>query len=233
MRARVEREKAFQLRMRGHSYNEIFAALKIPKSTLRTWFGKLVLSDAANARLHTRIKEGSYRGLLKWSQMQTHSARQRALEERSKGKARIAKLTLQHLEIIGAALYWAEGYKRLRVRDGKERMGHTISFVNSDADMIQLFIKFVRNILEIPDSKFRFVMRLYDHINEQEALEYWMKVTGFPKENFHKTTYLISGASKRKRPINRLPYGTLHVEIADTRKFHYLIGLIDGVKNQI
>ena len=75
-------------------------------------------------------------------------------------------------------------------------------------------------------------MRLYEHINEETALQQWIKVTGFPKENFHKTTYLVSIASKRKRPHNRLPYGTLQVEVCDTQKFHHLMGLIEGVKKQ-
>lgn len=112
-------------------------------------------------------------------------------------------------------------------------MGHTISFVNSDKEMVSVFVKFLCEVLEIPKEKIRLSMRLYAHINENAARAYWMRTTGLPGENFFKTTYLISGASKRIRPYNRLPWGTLHIEVCDTAKFHYLLGLIEGVKKNL
>ncbi|MDO8561754.1 MAG: hypothetical protein Q7S05_02920 [bacterium] len=233
MRVSAERETAFRLRMTGHSYNEICARLSIPKSTLRTWFSDLVLSDYANARLKARIHEGSYKGLLKRSKMQTHLARKRAMAARGIGELQIPKISTENLKLIGAALYWAEGYKRLKVKDGKERMSHTISFVNADADMVRIFLKFLKEILLIPDEKIRLCMRLYEHINEGAALRFWMGATRFPKENFHKSTYLTSLSSKHRKPFNRLPHGTLQIEVCNTSKFHYLLGLIDGVKKQI
>ena len=221
-----------RLRITGHSYNEISAKLGTPKSTLRTWLGNLVLSDNAKARLLARVKQGTINSFVKRNKLQTHYAEHRAKVERSNGKKQISQLGISELKILGAALYWAEGYKRLKVKNGKERMGHTISFVNADADMVHLFLKFLKDVLQIPDNKIRLSMRLYEHINEQVTLAYWMRATGFPKDNFHKTTYLVSLASKRRKPYNRLPYGTLQVEVCDTARFHYLMGLIDGVKRQ-
>ena len=74
-------------------------------------------------------------------------------------------------------------------------------------------------------------MRLYAHINERKALEYWMNASGLPEEQFNKASYIVSRASKGLRPYNRLPWGTVSVEVSDTRKFHYLMGLIEGVQN--
>ena len=229
---KLNRDAAYKLRIAGHSYNEITAKLGIPKSTLNGWFRGLILSDTAQTRLRARMSQGTLNAFIKRNKLQTHAAEQRAQATRKEAAQLVQPIQDDVLRVIGAALYWAEGYKRLKVRDGKERMGHTISFVNADEVMIRTFLKFLKNILEIPDEKVHLYMRLYKSINESVALHHWMHVTQLPKKNFHKTTYLVSIASQRKRPYNRLPYGTLQVEIRDTKKFHYLMGLIEGVKNQ-
>jgi hypothetical protein len=226
------RDAAFRMRLAGHSYNEIQAALGVPKSTLSGWFKKVVLSDAALARLASRASLGSAT-LIKRNKMQTHKAEQRAREIRASAKKKIPALTKRDVLIIGAVLYWAEGYKRLQIRDGKERMGHSISFVNSDPMMIKTFLRFLREVLEISRDEIHLTMRLYPHINEESARKHWMKITELPLSCFQKTTNMVSSASKGKRPYNRLPYGTLQVAVYDTAEFHYLLGLIEGVQSKL
>lgn len=226
------RSQALRLRLAGKSYNEIHTVLGIPKSTLSGWFKDVVLSDVARARLSSRIHSGGAM-LIQRNKMQTRRAEQRAHMMRVSAEEKVPILTKRDLLIIGAVLYWEEGYKRLKVKDGKERMDHTISFVNSDAEMVSVFVRFLREILDVPSEKIRLSMRLYAHINENEARTHWMRATGLSRERFFKTTYLVSGASKGVRPYNRLPWGTLQVQVCDTAKFHYLIGLIGGVKEKL
>jgi len=226
------REIALQKRLQGFSYNEIAKEYGVPKSTLSGWFGNVVLSDKARKRLSGRVREGVLHGLIKRNKEQTYLAQKRAASIQHQAKLQIQKLTRKDLMIVGAVLYWAEGYKRPILRGGIERTSHVISFVNSDPEMILVFIKFLLSVLEIPQNKLRLVMRLYPHINEQLALRYWMKITGLSRESFFRSTFLVSLASKHKRPYNRLPYGTLQIGVHDTNKFHQLIGLINGVKAQ-
>ncbi len=226
------RARALRLRLTGKSYNEIRAELNIPKSTLSGWFKGVILSDTARTRLASRTRLGSAT-LIKRNKMQTHKAEQRARETRMSAKGKVPVLTKRDLLIIGTVLYWAEGHKRLHIRDGKERMGHSISFVNADPSMIKTFLRFLCEVLEVSASAIRLTMRLYPHINEEYAREYWMKITGLPPSCFQQTTKMVSLASKEKRPFNRLPYGTLQVAVYDTSKFHYLIGLIEGVQARL
>lgn len=226
------RSRALRLRILGKSYNEISSELNIPKSTLSGWFKDLVLSHTAQARLASRARLGT-EVLIKRNRMQTHRAEHRAHETRVLAKEKIPTLTKRDLLIVGPVLYWAEGYKRLRIRNGKERVGHTIRFVNSDAEMVTVFVHFLLEILGIAPEKIRLTMRLYAHINEEEARKYWMRATGLPRNQFFKTTLSVSGASKGVRPYNRLPYGTLEVEVCNTAKFHYLMGMIEGVKEKL
>lgn len=223
------RDAAFRLRLAGHSYNEIHTALNIPKSTLSGWFKHVVLSDAARTRLASRTRIGSAT-LIKRNKMQTHNAEQRAREMRASAKEKVPVLNKRDLLVIGAVLYWAEGYKRLHVRDGKERMSHAISFVNSDPAMIKAFLRFLLEVLDVSVDGIHLTMRLYPHINEGHARKYWMSVTKLPFQCFQQTTNMVSIASKGKRPYNRLPFGTLQVGVYDTAKFHYLLGLIEGVQ---
>lgn len=223
---------AFRMRTAGNSYNEINVKLGIPKSTLSSWFRNLVLSDDARTRLTKRVRNGTMKGLVKRNKMQTHLARQKMHSIRESARKVVPTLKKRDLLLLGALLYWAEGYKRPLVRDGKELTAHSISFVNADAEMIRAFIKFLTEILEIDKKKIVLAMRLYPHINEKEANRHWLGVTELAPSNFRKTTYLISGASKLRRPFNRLSWGTLQVSVYNTDKFHYLIGLISGVKHQ-
>lgn len=223
------RARALRLRLAGKSYNEICDTLGVPKSTLSSWFKRVVLSDVAKTRLASRANIGTAM-LIKRNKMQTHKAEQRAREMRTSAKKKIPVLTKRDLLIIGAVLYWAEGYKRLHIRDGKERMSHTINFVNADPAMVKVFVRFLQEILEVSPDEIHLTMRLYPHINEKSALKYWTEATGLLDPRFHPTTHMISSASQGKRPYNRLPYGTLQVAVYETAKFHYLLGLIEGVQ---
>ncbi|MEJ0053467.1 MAG: hypothetical protein WDN10_01935 [bacterium] len=224
------RDRAVRLRIAGKSYNEIRKEVPVAKSTLSLWLRDLVLSDKANARLKARVRLGVTDAFLKRNKMQTVHAERRARNAAREGRTVVPKFSKANLLFAGALLYWAEGYKRLKVVDGKARMCHTISFVNSDPEMIRVFLRFLREVMEIPVEKIRLVMRLYPHINEAEALRYWASITRLPKERFFKSSYLITGASKGIRPYNRLPWGTLQIQVNDTPKFHYLMGMIEGVK---
>ncbi len=223
------RDRALQLRLKGLSYTEIQRQLGIPKSTLSGWFKGVILSETARMRLAMRTRSGS-QVLIQRNKMQTHVAERRAKETRARGRAAIHALDTYDLLLVGAALYWAEGYKRPKVVDGKPRTHHTVRFVNSDSGMVAIFMRFLRENLGIPEYKIRISMRLYPHINERAARLFWSRIANVKEDRFFKTTYLVSGASKGKRPFNRLPWGTLQIEVCDTERFHYLMGLIEGVK---
>ena len=226
------RVKALRLRIEGRSYNEIQKEVGVAKSTLSLWLRDVVLSEAALKRLESRLRQGVTNGFVKRNKLQTHVARQRMIATRQRARALVPKLSRDDLMLAGALLYWAEGYKRLRVRNGKEITSHVISFVNSDPEMITLFVCFLKEILNISPKNIRLCMRLYPHINEKEAGSYWSKIVGLTKENFIASTYLVTGASKGVRPHNRLPYGTLQVAVNDTNRFHHLMGLVEGVKER-
>lgn len=227
---RRDKKRALALRLQGYSYNEINHELGVAKSTLSSWFAKTVLSEEARKRLDKRVAEGSMRGLLKKNKQQTDDAWKRATLVRAEARKEITILSKYELLLMGVALYWAEGYKKLLIKNGRERTSHTIGFTNSDPEMVRLFLRFLIEILEIPKSKISVSVRLFNHMNKESVLKYWRGITNLEEKNFQKPLFVISKSSLGKRPYNRLPYGTIQLVVGDTRKFHKIMGWIEGVQ---
>ncbi|MBI2888799.1 MAG: hypothetical protein HYY10_02660 [Candidatus Liptonbacteria bacterium] len=227
---RKDKEVALKLRLGGKSYTEISQTLDVPKSTLSAWLSKVVLSPRANERIAARTREKSLISILRHNRQQTTAARKRASDTRKLAASFIGRLSDRDLLILGAALYWAEGYKRLKWRKGKELTAHPVSLTNSDPFLVQAFLKFLRGNMGVHNEKIKAGVRIFQHHNEQELLDFWQRITDIPRKNFTKTYVGISQSSKGKRPFNRLPYGTLQINVSSTPLFHQIMGYIEGLK---
>ena len=137
---RNDKDAALKLRLNGKSYSEICSALGIPKSTLSGWFSDVVLSETAQKRITERSQKKSLDGLIKRNKNQTKLAWERARQIQNSASKEIDSLSKTDLLIVAAALYWAEGYKKLLVRKGKEVTHHPVSLTNSDPVLIKMFI---------------------------------------------------------------------------------------------
>jgi transcriptional regulator of acetoin/glycerol metabolism len=226
---RIDKNKALKLRLAGQSYNEINKTLGVPKSTLSGWFTGLQLSKTACTRLEKRVHQGSINGLVKRNKNQTHLAKQRARRTRTEAATEIKNLTQNELKLMGVALYWAEGYKRPIVKNGKERTYHPVALANSDPQLIKLFLRFLREVCGVSDAQIMASIRIFEHMNEKQLMVFWQGTTGLPKKNFQKTYYGVSKSSKGKRPFNRLPYGTIAIRVNSTPLFHKIMGWIEGL----
>lgn len=227
------KEKITSLRLKGYSYGEINKIFGVSKSTLSLLLRDLILPPKAVKRLKSKISQSVYNGLIKRNKLQTIQAQERTKEIRTKASKQIRILNKNDLNIIGIALYWAEGYKRPKTRNGREITSHSISFTNSDPEMIAVFVHFIRVIMKIPDENIKAHIRLHPHIKNTTALNFWSKITGLSKENFMRSTCVISRASLGKRPFNRLPFGTIQITIARTNEFYRLMGWLDGIRKML
>ena len=186
---RRDKGSAFKLRLRGKSYNEISRLLGVPKSTLSSWFTGLQLSEKARERIRQRVAQGTLQGLIRRNKNQTHLAIQRMRNTRAQARQQVRRVTRNELLLIGTALYWAEGYKRLAVRNGRELTHHAVALTNSDPKLVAIFLRFLREICAVSDKNIHADIRMYEHMNAQELLRFWQKVTRLPQTNFKKTSY--------------------------------------------
>lgn len=227
---RKDRQKASKLRLGGKSYAQIRDALGVPKSTLSGWFSELELSKEAKEKILKRSRIKSLDGLLKRNINQTMLAKKRRDEIRSTAKAELKYFSKHDLFVTGVSLYWAEGYKRPVVRNGRELTHHVVSLTNSDLQLINLFLRFLREICNVPEEKIYANLRIFEHQNERNLLNYWSGLTKIPKQRFDKVYKGISKSSLGKKPYNSLPYGTIQIRVGDTKLFHKIMGWIDGMK---
>lgn len=229
---RNDRNAALKLRLSGRSYNEIKKLLGIPKSTLSGWLAGVNLSVKAQRRIQKRVHEGSLKGLLKRNRNQTHLAIKRMHAIRAESRREITRMIENELRLVGIALYWAEGYKRPAVRNGRELTHHSVALTNSDPKMIKVFLRFLREICLVSDKDIHADIRIYEHMNEGDLLVFWQRITGLPKENFGKVYYGVSKSSLGKRPFSRLPHGTIQIRVNNTKLFHKIMGWIEGLSTQ-
>ena len=204
----------------GKSYTEISKSLHVSKGTINYWFSKLD-ND-------TKIKIKRFR-INNWKKSNVLNQRVRKeniLKNESKIQAinskKIEKLSKRELMLVGACLYWAEGTKKDRWH---------LQFSNSDPFMIKLMMKFLRRICKVPDSKFYMQLILHQNVSENEAKQYWSKITNISYDQFKKACFSKSIASKNKRNKNTLPYGTLQIRIFNKLIVHKVYGYIKGLKD--
>ena len=224
MDTRKDYSAALALRLEGKTYGEIRKNFKIPKSTLSTWFSKLKINDKAKKILESKKKNGYYK-LLEFNKIRTISIKKENEDIRKNYESRINKLSSRELMILGAALYWGEGYKNFNLKSGAYPY---ICFSNSDPLMLKVFVPFLERILKITKSRIKCQVMIYPNINPQKAVQYWQSITQIPVENF-RTQLTVSRASQGKRPWNLLPYGTLQLRVSQRQEFFKIRGLMDGI----
>lgn len=219
------------MRMQGKSYTEISRGLGMSKSTLSLWFRHLILPEEMRAKINSRARTASINAILKHNKKQTHDAEERSRAIRADHRKSVGTISVRELMLIGSALYWAEGYKRPILRDGKPRTYHPVSFTNSDPLMVKLFLKFLRGVCHVAEEHIKADLRIFEHQNEAHLLDYWGRITGLPYSNFRKTYRGVSISNQRKRPFNVLPYGTIQIRVSRTEVFHRIMGWIEGLAN--
>jgi transposase len=121
----------------------------------------------------------------------------------------------EKLKIAGIMLYWAEGYKNL----SKQVRGGTIDLGNSEPKMIQLFLKFLREICGIDESRLRVKLYCYANQDLNSIKKYWSKITDIPLTQFTKP-YIREDFSPDK--IGKMKYGLAHIVYSDKRLFYQI-----------
>ena len=220
------KQKAIRLRLEGKSYTEILKKLQLKsKGTLSVWFHKLKLPKKSKMLLKENIDRATKHGLLEFNKKRSELIQEENNAAYNFGLNEIRKLNDRELLLLGAALYWGEGTKY-------ERKNGSIAlvFTNSDPDMIFVFMKFLRQILKIPEERIRAGIHMYSNVEADIRLTrlYWSKITNLPADRFY-ISQLISVASSLKRDKNGLPYGTLVIRINDRKIFFRVKGMMKGL----
>lgn len=209
--------KAIELRKKGWSYGEIKKEINVPKSTLSFWLKTILLTPSQQKRLYTKKIMVLARG--------PQSQRERRGREIIKiiedaEKEIQTPLLFEVYRFFGAALYWAEGNKT------KE-----FEITNSDPYLILFMVKWFGKILDIPPSRLKAKLNIYQQQNEQKLKNFWAQLTGIPIENFTKSFIKPLNSGYKK---NNLYYGTIKIRVSKGTNFrHQVYGWIKAALKDI
>lgn len=172
------RNKAIKLRIEKElSYSEIRRRLGVPKSTLSYWLKDYPLSKDKILELR---RAGWSKG--EASREQFRTSMRKIKEQKAdliyKSQLRkIGRLSDKSLYVAGLVLYLAEGAKK------KES---TIVLANTDPSVIKFFISWMNKFLDISREKVRIQLHLYEDMNIDEEVGFWLKSLELKKSQVYK-----------------------------------------------
>lgn len=112
-----------------------------------------------------------------------------------KAKNDIKTLNSKDKLLLLTALYWAEGGKT------------DFNFINSDPEMVRIFVTGLREVFKITPNDLKVSIRLYEDLDKQTALAYWSKITQIPSGKFVKVNVL------KGKKSGKLKYGMCRIRI--------------------
>ena len=125
----------------------------------------------------------------------------------------------KELDAIGAMLYWAEGYKTSKANG--------IDFANSDPQMVEIFIRFLRNRYIFEEKRLRAFIYCYSNQNLKALVEFWSKRLAIPPSQFTKpyvrTDYRQDG--------RKMQFGVIHIRYSDKKLLQDILNLIESYRS--
>jgi chorismate mutase len=178
------REHAVELRKQGLSYREIRELIPVPKSTLSGWLQGVELTELQMDRMALLQHIGRTKAA------RTIQARRLAREQatRAAARAEVSALADERLFAAGVVAYWAEGEKSKPWQPSA-----MVTFINSDAGMILLFLRWLE-LIGIERDRLRFRVSIHESADVAGAIAHWSRIVGVPADQFQKTIL------KRHRP---------------------------------
>ena len=178
-----KRKKIVTLRQKGYSLPEIAKLLKIGKaSAFRYTQGVSILPE------HMKEWHDKQGGSVNRMKIKKKKAEERA-------KKTIIALTNNEKMLFLSALYWGEGGKT------------DFNFINTDPELIKVFIYGLQKIFGISKDRFRISIRIYEDLDKNKCLKYWSKITGIPIRKFVNVNIL------KGKKAGKLSYGMCRVRI--------------------
>ncbi|MGD6744982.1 hypothetical protein ACOKM3_24490 [Streptomyces sp. BH106] len=170
------RDRARELRLQGWTYDRIQVELGCSKGSISLW-----VRDLPKPEQSSRSDQAKLAARKRWEH--EHAVRE-AERSRTKEAARLAigRMSDRELLLVGAALYWAEGTK-----DKPHARRETVTFVNSDPGMIQVFLAWL-DMLGVERRRLRFCVMIHETADVPASEQYWADLVGSDRDAFYKTT---------------------------------------------
>ncbi|MEU1413311.1 hypothetical protein [Streptomyces sp. NPDC005731] len=170
------RERARELRLQGWTYDRIEAELGCSRSSVSLWVRDLPRPERRRSREEAAAI--SNRG---WEEKLRIRDEERRRAKKAAERA-IGDLSPRELFLVGVGLYWAEGGKD-KPYDRRE----TVTFVNSDPGMIEVFLAWL-DLVGVERGRLRYTVMIHENADVAGAEQYWADLVGADRSAFNKTT---------------------------------------------
>ncbi|MFD7320798.1 hypothetical protein ACFV9D_06855 [Streptomyces sp. NPDC059875] len=202
------RDRARELRLRGMTYDQIQVELGCSKSSISLWVRDLPRPERKRTR-----EEASAIARRGWE-----VTLQRRDEERRRTKreaaSEIGVVTDRELFLMGVALYWAEGTK-----SKPHRRQERITFVNSDPNMIKLFLDWLR-LLGVEDERLRFYVHIHETADVATAERFWAELVGMGPASFNKTSLKKHSPKTNRKNTDAEYRGCLVIQVHQSAELY-------------
>lgn len=197
-------QQIINLRKTGHSINEIQKQVGCGFGTVHRYCKNVSVSNKYKRILKEKQGGSKIISFKNWE-----DARKKAL------LYIVNKPNLQERLYLLAGLYWGEGDKR------------ELSLINSDPDLIKIFIYCLQDI-GIKTDQLKINLRIYTGINKNEAINFWSKYLNIDIRLI-KISEIVEGGDRKKHK-----YGMCRVRVAKSGLYFKLImSLIFEIKSKL
>ncbi len=198
----AERARARTLRAEGQTYGEITSELKVSKSSVSLWTRDLPHPERSPEGIDAR--RAGHRRYYQLRREREDQARSHFVQSVTDD---VGPLSERELIVAIAVGYWAEGTKRKPC----QRTEH-INFINSDVDMIRLFLAFLR-LMGVSDDRRRFRVSIHESADEEQARIFRAQVTGVSVDSFQRTTLKRHVVPTRRKNVGADYHGCLIISV--------------------
>jgi len=199
------RHQARELRLQGMTYDQIQLELGCSKSSVSLWVRDLPRPERTHPADTTAAQLGLRRA------MKSRAAAGAELQD--KAYAEIGPISDRELFLIGVGLYWSEGAK---AKPGSNRR---VIFVNSDADMIALFLAWL-DLLGVESARRRFSVAIHESADVPSAEAYWADRVGIKVDDLLKTSLKKHNPKTNRTNTGGGYHGCLRVAVLQSADLH-------------
>lgn len=182
-------------------------------STASVWVRDIELPEQARAALEAAdpVRNRRRTGQLAWSRM-ARDARMRAQVH-----GRELAAAGDPLHVAGCMLYWAEGSKKR----------NNLTFTNSDAEMMRLFVRFLRECYDLGDHQMTLSVNCHlgNGLSVEEIEAWWLDRLELPATSLRAAA--VNRVSSSSKGVRRpLVYGTARLVVYSTSVLQSIYGAI-------
>ncbi len=225
MDSSVQKKIAIKLRKEGNSYRKIAKKLEISASCVSNWCKNIKLTSKQKENLEKITRDPYYEGRGVYLTNLKKRTEQKTEKLKILGIKHIGKLNEREMFLAGAALYWAEGFKK----------DSQAGLASLDPTMIKFFIRWLEICFgyKNKDLSFRVTVNISHKNRISEIQGFWSRELGVSLNQFQKPFY--QNFKWKKVYDNPDEYfGVMRVKVRKSRDFlRKIYGFIEGLRLQV